>query len=206
MKNSTDIWEKEVHEDWFYHVPKMKALIIGSFPPPRKKWSMEFFYPNKQNNFWPVLAGVAGIELKSFEGTSAVEERKVIMEKLNIGIEDMGKTILRKNDSALDANIRITSNYDILGILSRYKNIKVFITAGFHDDNSAYESLVRYLKEKDILVTLPMKKGAGQRFSFIYEGRLINCIMLNSTSKAARKSLKELIEQYSYGILELPNL
>jgi len=24
-----------------------RLLMLGSFPPPRKRWSMEFFYPNR---------------------------------------------------------------------------------------------------------------------------------------------------------------
>ena len=33
-----------------------KLLMLGSFPPQKKRWSMEFFYPNLQNDmlayFW----------------------------------------------------------------------------------------------------------------------------------------------------------
>lgn len=25
-----------------------KVLLLGSFPPKRERWSMEFFYPNRQ--------------------------------------------------------------------------------------------------------------------------------------------------------------
>ena len=31
-----------------------RVLFLGSFPPPREKWSMEFFYPNFINDFWRV--------------------------------------------------------------------------------------------------------------------------------------------------------
>ena len=29
-----------------------KLLMLGSFPPQKKRWSMEFFYPNLQNDMW----------------------------------------------------------------------------------------------------------------------------------------------------------
>ena len=27
-------------------------LMLGSFPPQKKRWSMDFFYPNLQNDMW----------------------------------------------------------------------------------------------------------------------------------------------------------
>ncbi len=31
-------------------------LIMGTFPPGTHRWSMEFYYPNKTNDFWKVRA------------------------------------------------------------------------------------------------------------------------------------------------------
>lgn len=53
---------REVHPDWYYTVPQMKTLIIGSFPPrtntpdiKRTFRHYEFYYPNKYNYFWKAL-------------------------------------------------------------------------------------------------------------------------------------------------------
>lgn len=32
-----------------------RLLMLGSFPPQRKRWSMEFFYPNLQNDMWRIF-------------------------------------------------------------------------------------------------------------------------------------------------------
>ena len=32
-----------------------EILVLGSFPPPRTRWRMEFFYPNYQNDFWRIV-------------------------------------------------------------------------------------------------------------------------------------------------------
>lgn len=29
-------------------------LMLGSFPPQKKRWSMDFFYPNLQNDMWRI--------------------------------------------------------------------------------------------------------------------------------------------------------
>ena len=32
-----------------------RILMLGSFPPKRIRWSMEFFYPNLQNDMWRIV-------------------------------------------------------------------------------------------------------------------------------------------------------
>ena len=32
-----------------------KVLMLGSFPPPQKRWSIDFFYPNLQNDMWRIF-------------------------------------------------------------------------------------------------------------------------------------------------------
>lgn len=65
----------EKHPDWYIDVPGMRTLILGSFPPHENKRDYEFYYPNKQNRFWKVLAKADKYSLKYFEGKSAVDER-----------------------------------------------------------------------------------------------------------------------------------
>ncbi|MGL4370483.1 MAG: uracil-DNA glycosylase family protein, partial [Spirochaetota bacterium] len=32
-----------------------RVLMLGSFPPPQKRWSIEFYYPNMQNDMWRIF-------------------------------------------------------------------------------------------------------------------------------------------------------
>ena len=34
---------------------KAKLLMLGSFPPQKKRWSMEFYYPNLNNDMWRIF-------------------------------------------------------------------------------------------------------------------------------------------------------
>ena len=36
-----------------------KLLMLGSFPPPRKRWCMDFFYPNWGNDMWRIWGQIA---------------------------------------------------------------------------------------------------------------------------------------------------
>ena len=38
--------------------PNARLLMLGSFPPPRKRWCMEFFYPNRTNMMWEIFGEV----------------------------------------------------------------------------------------------------------------------------------------------------
>ncbi len=35
-----------------------RLLMLGSFPPPRERWCMDFFYPNPQNDMWRIMGQV----------------------------------------------------------------------------------------------------------------------------------------------------
>lgn len=35
-----------------------RVLMLGSFPPPRERWCMDFFYPNPQNDMWHIMGQV----------------------------------------------------------------------------------------------------------------------------------------------------
>ena len=37
---------------------RARLLILGSFPPPKQRWCMEFFYPNPQNDMWRIMGQV----------------------------------------------------------------------------------------------------------------------------------------------------
>ena len=35
-----------------------RVLMLGSFPPPKARWSMDFFYPNLQNDMWRIFGWI----------------------------------------------------------------------------------------------------------------------------------------------------
>ena len=45
----------EIHPLEPFLPEKAKVLMLGSFPPKKERWSMEFFYPNFINDMWRIL-------------------------------------------------------------------------------------------------------------------------------------------------------
>ena len=35
--------------------PNARLLMLGSFPPPKARWCMDFFYPNRTNMMWEIF-------------------------------------------------------------------------------------------------------------------------------------------------------
>src|SRR4029078_5825725 len=108
---------EETHPFKFYSPPNANILIVGTFPPTKKNWSYEFFYPNRQNLFWKIMANIAGKELRHLSGIEAVEEIKEILNFLNGALTDMGLKVSRSRDSSLDEHLVAIEFMDILEIL-----------------------------------------------------------------------------------------
>jgi G:T/U-mismatch repair DNA glycosylase len=191
----------ETHPGWYHHVPEMRVLILGNFPPHRKRWDYEFFYPNKINNFWKVLALLAGHELKEMKGPPAVEERKRIMEKLKAGVYNIAKSIRRKNHSARDTDIEIVEFNDVLKIIHDHKTLKKIILAGYSAPNSTARKFIEYLELNNVKFEKPQKITMGASFEIKLFRRKIECVILNSTSTAFPIRPGELAEQFRPHIL-----
>lgn len=188
---------KEIHPEWHHPVQNMNVLILGTFPPHQNKRKYEFYYPNPSNHFWQVLAAIANYEIAEYEKEPAVAERKKLMETLNVGIQNIGKVILRKDKSAADEDIKHEEFQDLLKIFNESKSLSVILLTGYTGKSSTYYSFLRYLDEKKISHTLPEKVKAGYTFTVTCD-RTIKCVVCNSTSKAARRiKFETLVDQFS---------
>ena len=118
------------------------------------------------------------------------------MKKLGVGVQNLGYEIERKGTSALDTNIRITKFHDILSIIEAHPELTRMLLPGFSAENSTTKSFLRYLKDKGITRSdiPPIKAEAS--FKIYVADREIDCIILNSTSTAAKIRYDVLLEQF----------
>ena len=190
MTNSN--WKIEKHPDWYIDVPKMKCLILGSFPPHESKWHYPFYYPNSTNRFWEILAKIAKKELVYIKNLTnekklkAVEERHKIMCLLNAGVQNLGLKIKRKGNSARDTDIEIKEFQDILSIIEKHSELEKILLPGYSAPNSTAKAFLKYLDYKGKGISYKVKDiKPGMEFFINAFNRKIKCIVLNSTSRAA---------------------
>lgn len=202
VNEATQMHQTETHP-WKWFVPRgAKVLVVGTFPPTKRNWSYDFFYPNKRNLFWPMVARIAGKELQYFSGAEAVNERKKLLIQLKTGITDMGLEITRNQSNSSDDNLEVSAFMDIISILVEHPSIKKIIFTSSSGKSSAAAWFLQYLKTKNIVHKF--EKGARPLKSEVFlNGRMISMAILYSPSPRAanRISFDKLVELYADEIL-----
>jgi G:T/U-mismatch repair DNA glycosylase len=180
--------QEEIHP-WNWHVPAgAKSVIIGTFPPTSRNWSYDFFYPNKNNYFWRIMAGISGKMLQYFSGEEAVEERKNILDQLRTGVSDMGKIIRRTDGNSSDENLEIVEYMDIFNILNENPSLRKIIFTSSTGKSSAIGWFKSYLALHGIAFHIPKGKRP-LRTSIQITGRNIEIVLLYSTSARAGSTI-----------------
>ena len=111
-----------------------RLLMLGSFPPPKTKWKMNFYYPNFQNDMWRIL-GLAFFNEKDYfltENKSSFDKEK-IMEFLSlkgIAVCDTAHEVHRLKGNASDNFLEIVTPLNLENILLKIPNCKAIATTG----------------------------------------------------------------------------
>ena len=97
--------------------------MLGSFPPQKKRWSMDFFYPNRTNMMWEVFGEVffhdanrlVDAEHKSFH----LEAIKELLNEKGIALFDTASAVRRLQDNASDKFLEVVEKTDIPALLAQ---------------------------------------------------------------------------------------
>lgn len=190
-------WISEQHPWNYYIPPNAKSLIVGTFPTARKNWSFEFFYPNKRNLLWKILASICDKELIFLENENAVIERKQILMTLQTGITDMGKCVKRFKESSLDEKLTLDVPMDIFSIIDKHPSINKIILTSSSGKESALTWFIEYISQRNISVSVP-KGRKPLSFTVSNNGIKLDVHILYSPSPRAsnRISFPLLVDMY----------
>lgn len=126
--------ELEVHP-WEPFIPEdAKVLILGTFPPQPKRWSMDFYYPNRTNDFWPVMGlifmgdryALYDVGCKSFD----LDAIKRLLSAKGIAMSDTGRKVRRLMGNASDKYLEIVEAVDLYGLLGRMPKCRTVAATG----------------------------------------------------------------------------
>ena len=100
-----------------------KLLMLGSFPPPRHRWSIDFFYPNIQNDMWRIFGFIFYSDKDYFYDASNKCFRKELLETFlqqeNIAVYDTATRVRRLRGNASDQFLEIVEETNIALLLSQ---------------------------------------------------------------------------------------
>lgn len=126
--------EVELHPLKPFLPPSAKVLMLGSFPPPQARWSMDFFYPNFQNDMWRILGLVFFTDKNQFV---IANERRFDYEAVvrfctetGIAIFDTASAVRRLKDNASDKFLEIVESTDLSKLLSQTPDCHTIVTTG----------------------------------------------------------------------------
>ena len=113
---------------------KAKLLMLGSFPPQKKRWSMEFYYPNLNNDMWRIF-GILFFDDKDYflNETRKAFCRERIIDFLNekgIALFDTASSIRRLQDNASDKFLEVVEATDVTALLRQLPECKAIVTTG----------------------------------------------------------------------------
>ena len=156
-------------------------LMLGSFPPQKKRWSMDFFYPNLQNDMWRIFGFLFFNDKDHFllPGKKAFNKDYLVefLTEKGIALYDTATAIRRLQDNASDKFLEVIEPTDIRFLLKQLPQCQAIVTTG-----QKATDIIR----SQIKVNEP---SVGQSCPFEFVDRILHLYRLPSSSRAYPLSL-----------------
>ena len=114
--------------------PNARLLMLGSFPPPRRRWCMDFFYPNRSNMMWEIFGSVFYGDsqrlVDASNKTFRMEDIKALLTERGIAIYDTACAVRRLSGNASDKDLEIVEKTDIPLLLSQIPHCHDIVCTG----------------------------------------------------------------------------
>lgn len=173
-----------------------KVLFLGSFPPQRKRWCMDFYYPNFINDHWRIEGQIfygdknhfVDLEAKRFR----IDEIVAFCQEKGLAFYDTSTAIRRLQDNASDKFLEVVEPTDITALLKRLPHLRAIVTTG----EKATDTICRTMG-----ITEVPKVNAYVRVSNTDDSNLTNgggllLYRLPSSSRAYPLSFDKKVEAY----------
>ena len=139
---------------------KSKLLMLGSFPPQKKRWSMDFYYPNLNNDMWRIY------------GILFFNDKNHFLNEKGIALFDTASSIRRLQDNASDKFLEVVEATDVAALLRQLPECKAIVTTG----QKATDTLRQQFEIEEPKV--------GDYSEFVFEGRAMRLYRMPSSSRA----------------------
>lgn len=111
-----------------------KILIMGTFPPQQKRWDMNFYYPNRTNDFWKIM-GLIFLNNPSALYDPVTKHYRLpeiidLLKERHIALSDTGAKVKRLAGNASDKFLEIVQPVDLDRLLNRIPECIAIATTG----------------------------------------------------------------------------
>ena len=170
-----------------------RVLFLGSFPPQRKRWCMDFYYPNFINDHWRIEGQVffgdrnhfVDVEHKRFK----IDEIVAFCQVRGLAFFDTSTAIRRLQDNASDKFLEVVESTDIRSLLAHLPHCRAIVTTG----EKATETICASLG----IAVMP-KVNASVDIPYLYneDGLQLQLYRLPSSSRAYPLKFEKKVEAY----------
>ena len=167
-----------------------EILMLGSFPPKRERWSMDFFYPNIQNDMWRIM-GLLFYDNKDYfvdvvDGKPRFSYDRVVDFCIakHIALYDAASAVRRLKDNASDAFLEIVQPTDIPALLRQMPCCHKVVSTGGKSAGAIAEQLG---------CEVPAVGGCA---TFTLDGKPYRFFRMPSSSRAYPLKLEKKAEAY----------
>lgn len=165
-----------------------RLLMLGSFPPKRDRWSMEFFYPNYINDMWRIWAHIFFGDKHHFD---VANEKRFDRDRIisfchaqGIALYDAACEVRRLRDNASDKFLEVVRPTDVEMLVRFLPHCQAIATTG----EKATDTIVEQF-------ACPKPK-VGERVEIEVCGRTLHFWRMPSSSRAYPMSLERKAEVY----------
>jgi G:T/U-mismatch repair DNA glycosylase len=172
-----------------------KILMLGSFPPPKNRWKMNFFYPNLQNDMWRIF-GLVFFNDKNYFLTpdlKSFKERLIrgFLSKRGIALWDAAMEVKRLSGNASDKFLEAVRAIDLKKTLGALPECGALALTGQKASSILFN------------ITGAQEPEIGSFSEIIYANRVLQAYRMPSSSRAYPKPLEEKAAVYSKMFKEL---
>ena len=172
-----------------------KLLMLGSFPPQKKRWSMEFYYPNLQNDMWRIFGLIFFDNKEHFllQDKKAFHKEQLIefLTTKGIALFDTASSVRRLQDNASDKYLEVVKPTDVGSLIKQLHQCKAVATTG----QKATEIFCSHMNAKE--------PSVGSSESFFFEEKYFRLYRMPSSSRAYPLAIQKKAEFYKLMFNEL---
>ena len=114
--------------------PHARLLMLGTFPPAEKRWSMKFYYPNFTNDMWRIVGLCFFGDKAHFIAEDGkhyrLEALQDFLTEKGIALYDTCTKVVRTKNTASDKDLQVVEETPLADMLRQLPQCRAVVTAG----------------------------------------------------------------------------